>query len=171
MDGYLLDTSAASILWDARHPDHERINAFFLNIALSPIWISIVVLAEVEYGLKIAPKMDIARQNDVRKEMGQFRLVLDLDKHTVGPYSDLRAALFKEYAPKDLKGRVTKRKRRPEDLVDRTTAKKLGVQENDIWIAAQAIQYNLILVTRDRMSRIVEVSSALTYPLQIAAWK
>ncbi|MBN1842386.1 MAG: PIN domain-containing protein [Deltaproteobacteria bacterium] len=171
MNGYLLDTTAVSILWDARHPDRERINAFLQNISLSPFWISIVVLAEVEYGLKIAPKMDISRQNDVRKEMGQFPFVLDLDKHTVGPYSDLRAALFKKYAPKDPKGRVAKRKRRPEDLVDRTTAKELGVQENDIWIAAQAIQYNLILVTQDRMSRIAEVSSTLSYPLQIAAWK
>ena len=171
MNGYLLDTTAASILWDARHSGHKGIKAFLQDISFSPIWISIVVLAEVEYGLKIAPKMDIRRQNDVRKEMAQFPLVLDLDKHTVDPYSDLRAELFKKYAPKDPKGRVAKRKRRPEDLVDRTTAKELGVQENDIWIAAQAIQYNLILVTEDRMSRIAEVSTTLPYPLQIAVWK
>ena len=169
MNGYVLDTNAASILWDARHPHHKRIKAFLQDISQSPIWISMVVLAEIEYGLKIAPKMEAPRQNDVRNEMAKFPLVLDMDKHTVAPYSDLRAELFKKYSPKDRKGRLTVK--RPEDLVDRTSAKELGVQENDIWIASQAIQYNLILVTEDRMSRLAEVSDALSYPLQITKWR
>ncbi|MBW2143424.1 MAG: hypothetical protein JRG75_03380 [Deltaproteobacteria bacterium] len=59
----------------------------------------------------------------------------------------------------------------PEDLQERTTAKELGVQENDIWIAAQAIQYNLVLLTADYMKRLEEVSRILTYPLQLATWK
>jgi tRNA(fMet)-specific endonuclease VapC len=169
MDGYLLDTNAASILWDARHRDHNKITAFLGNISDSPIWISIVVLAEVEYGLKTAPRRDVDRQNDVRNEMAKFPLVLSADKHTVAPYSDLRAELFKKYSPKGLKGRLTAK--RPEDLVGRTSAKELGVQENDIWLASQAIQYNLILVTEDRMSRLAEVSNALSYPLQITKWR
>lgn len=134
-----------------------------------PIWISVVVLAEVEHGLKTAPKMDRTRQNDVRNEMAKFPLVLDMDKHTVAPYSDLRTELFKKYSPKDRKGRLTAK--RPENLFDRTSAKELGVQKNDIWLASQAIQYNLILVTQDRMFRLVEVSNSLSKPLQIAKWK
>ena len=122
--------------------------------------------AEVEHGLKTAPKMDRTRQNDVRNEMAKFPLVLDMDKHTVAPYSDLRTELFKKYSPKDRKGRLTAK--RPENLFDRTSAKELGVQENDIWLASQAIQYNLILVTQDRMSRLVEVSNSLSEPLRIA---
>jgi tRNA(fMet)-specific endonuclease VapC len=169
MNGYLLDTNAASILWDAWHSYHKGIKAFLQNISQSPIWISVVVLAEIEYGLKIAPRLDTNRQNDVRKEMAKFLLVLDLDKHTVASYSDLRAELFKKYSPKDRKGRLTAK--RPEDLIDRTTAKELGVQENDIWIAAQAIQYDLILVTEDYMQRLVKVSENRDYPLRIARWK
>ena len=107
MNGYLLDTNAASVLWDARHRDHGKINAFLENISQSPIWISVVVLAEIEYGLKVAPRLDTNRQNDVREEMAKFLLVLDLDKHTVASYSDLRAELFKKYSPKDRKGRLT----------------------------------------------------------------
>ena len=169
MNGYLLDTNAASILGDAWHSHHKGIKAFLQNISQSPIWISVVVLAEIEYGLKIAPRLDTNRQNDVRKEMAKFLLVLDLDKHTVASYSDLRAELFKKYSPKDRKGRLTAK--RPEDLIDRTTAKELGVQENDIWIAAQAIQYDLILVTEDYMQRLVKVSENRDYPLRIARWK
>jgi tRNA(fMet)-specific endonuclease VapC len=169
IDGYLLDTNAASILWDKRHRNYPQIRAFLKNVVSSPVLISTVVLAEVEYGLKIAPKMDMNKQNDVRNEMAKFSLVLDIDRHTITPYSDLRSELFKKYSPKKRRGKLTAKW--PEDLVDRTTAKELGVQENDIWIAAQAIQYNLILVTEDHMYRLVEISENLDYPLQIAKWK
>jgi tRNA(fMet)-specific endonuclease VapC len=169
IDGYLLDTTAASIIWDKRHSDYLQIRAFLKNVSSSPVLISTVVLAEVEYGLKIAPKMDMNRQNDVRNEMAKFPLVLDIDRHTITPYSDLRSELFKKYSPKKQRGKLTAKW--PEDLFDRTTAKELGVQENDIWIAAQAIQYNLILVTEDRMLRLVEASKSFSDPLIIAKWR
>ncbi|MFH1673650.1 MAG: type II toxin-antitoxin system VapC family toxin [Pseudomonadota bacterium] len=130
MNGYLLDTNAASVLWDARHPDFKKIRSFLAGHSQSPVWISVIVLAEVEYGLRIAPKMDEGRQNDVRNEMANFFEILDIDKHTVAPYSDLRAELFKTYSPKDRRGRLTAKW--PEDLFERTGAKELGVQENDI---------------------------------------
>jgi tRNA(fMet)-specific endonuclease VapC len=169
MDGYLFDTNAVSVLWNARHPEHDTVKAFFAGVSHSPVWLSTIVLAEIEYGLKITPEMDIDSQNQVRREMSNHPLILDIDKHTIGPYSDLRAELFKNYSPKKRRGRL--KVRWPEDLIERTSAKELGVQENDIWIAAQAMQYNLILVTGDHMLRLVDVSQKLDYPLQIAKWK
>ena len=133
------------------------------------MWISIVVFGEIEYGLKTAPRMDESLQADVRKKMSAFPLVLEVDKHTVEPYSDLRAALFEKYSPKNKRGRL--KAKRPEELREKTTSKELGVQENDIWIAAQAVQYNLILVSGDYMRRLQEVSTDLDYPLQLASWK
>ena len=165
----MLDTNAASVLWDARHRDYKKIKSFLNNIAPSPTWVSAIVLAEVEYGLKIAPSIDINRQSDIRNELSKFTHILDVDKHTIYPYSDLRSELFKKYSPRDRKGRP--KANRPEDLVDRTSSRELGVQENDIWIASQAIQYNLILVTEDRMARLAEVSQALADPLRITKWK
>ena len=169
MDGYLLDTTAASALWDQRHHDHSKIKGFLRNVAESPTWVSIVVIGEVEYGLKIVPQMDEDRQGEVRRQMARFLRILDVNKHTIEPFSDLRAALFKEYSPRDRRARL--RTKWPEDLRERTTATELGVQENDIWIAAQAIQYNLMLITSDHMRRLQEVSATLTYPLQLAPWK
>jgi len=169
MDGYLFDTNTVSILWNVRHPEHDTVKTFFASVSGSPVWLSTIVLAEVEYGLKVTPKIDVESQNQVRREMSKCPLILDIDKHTIGPYSDLRAELFKNYSPRKLRGRL--RIKWPEDLVERTSAKKLGVQENDIWIAAQAIQYNLILVTEDHMSRLAEVSNSFSNPLQIAKWK
>jgi len=169
MDGYLFDTNALSALWNARHPEYDTVKAFFASVSQSPVWLSTIVLAEIEYGLKITPEIDIDSQNQVRREISNHPFILDIDKHTIGPYSDLRAELFKKFSPRDRRGRLTVKW--PEDLIERTSAKELGVQENDIWIAAQAIQYNLILVTDDYMQRLVEVSESLDYPLQIARWK
>ncbi len=169
MDGYLFDTNAVSPLWNVRHSEHDIIKDFFASVSQSPVWLSTIVLAEIEYGMKITPEMDIDSQNQVRHEMSNHPFILNIDKHTIGPYSDLRAELFKRFSPRDRRGRLTVKW--PEDLIERTSAKELGVQENDIWIAAQAIQYNLILVTDDYMQRLVEVSESLDYPLQIARWK
>ena len=169
MDGYLLDTTTASVLWDQRHYDHQMIRAFLQSVAESPTWVSTVVLGEVEYGLKTVPKVDEARQAEVRRQMARFPLILDVNKHTIEPYSDLRAALFKKFSPKNRRGRL--KVKWPEDLRDRTSAKELGIQENDLWIAAQAIQYNLVLITGDYMKRLQEVSARLAYPLQLASWK
>lgn len=100
MDGYLLDTTAASVLWDQRHHDHPKIWDFLRSVAESPTWVSIVVLSEVEYGLKIVPQIDEDRHAEVRRQMAKFPRILDVNKHTVEPYSDLRAALFKKYCRK-----------------------------------------------------------------------
>ena len=169
MDGYLFDTNAVSALWNARHPEHDTVKTFFASVSQSPVWLSTIVLAEIEYGMKITPEMDIDSQNQVRREMAKHPLMLDIDKHTIGPYSDLRAELFKKFSPRDRRGRLTTKW--PEDLIERTSAKELGIQENDIWIAAQAMQYDLTLVTDDYMQRLVEISKSLDYPLRIARWK
>ncbi len=168
MNGYLLDTNTASFIWNARHREHKILRSFLQGKAPSPIWVSIVVLGEIEYGLKVYPGMDEGLQIEVRRRMSEYPL-LEVDKHTVEPYSDLRAALFKKFSPKKRRGKL--KVKWPEDLQERTSAKELGVQENDIWIAAQAIQYNLVLLTGDYMRRLEEVSKILSYPLQLAKWK
>jgi len=169
MDGYLPDTNAASVLWDQRHREQSKIRGFLQRVANAPTWISVVVLGEIEYGLKIVPQMDEDRHAEVRSQMARFSLILDVNKHTIEPYSDLRAALFKDYSPRNRRGRL--KTKWPEDLQERTSSKELGVQENDLWIAAQAIQYNLVLITGDHMTRLRRVSATLTYPLQLASWK
>jgi len=163
MLGYLLDTNAASALWDARDEDHQKIKGFLESIGDSPIFISVVVISEVEYGLKRQSKLKELTKKNIREEMSKFSEILSINKHTSDPYSNLRARLFDRY--------LGSNKKWPEDLIDRTTAKELGVQENDIWIASQALQYNLILVSSDRMNCINEISKKLTIELQIIDWR
>jgi predicted nucleic acid-binding protein len=35
----------------------------------------------------------------------------------------------------------------------------MGVHENDLWIASQALAHNLVLVTNERMKDIFEIAS------------
>lgn len=50
---------------------------------------------------------------------------------------------------------------------DPVTAKELGIDENDLWIAAQSIEHNLILVSNDKMARIREVAGPV---LDVEDW-
>jgi len=52
-------------------------------------------------------------------------------------------------------GRNRLKEKRPEDLLDRTTSRELGIQENDLWIVSVAVQYNLRFITGDKMDRIL----------------
>ena len=41
------------------------------------------------------------------------------------------------------------------------TSKRLEIQENDLWIVAQAVERNLVLVSNDAMKRIREIAPDL----------
>jgi tRNA(fMet)-specific endonuclease VapC len=64
--------------------------------------------------------------------------IYPIDQTTAEIYGNLKAAVFDHYAPKD------KTQRR------RTSITQLGIGENDLWIAAIALQHQLILLTTDR---------------------
>jgi tRNA(fMet)-specific endonuclease VapC len=163
---YLLDTNAASALWDSLHPYHNDADILLKSLkAEDGIYISRVSVAEIQYGLKVALAADITRRAEVERQMASFS-VREIGEHTTGPYSDIRSALFLKYGGRNARGRV--KQKRPEQLIDQTTARALGIQENDIWIAAIAIEYNLTLVTDDRLAHIKEVCGDR---LQIVRWK
>ena len=119
------------------------------------VYLAAVSIAEVEYGLLVAPAIDAAQQTAVRSAMGSYA-VLPLDRHTAQTYAEIRAILFRTYSPRNRRGRLTQTY--VEDLVERTTSKELGIQENDLWIVSVAVQHNLVFVTGDRMQRVIEAA-------------
>lgn len=77
-----------------------------------------------------------------------------IDSETSKVYGKLKAAVFDKFAPRD------KNKRR------KFTVQNIGFGENDLWIAATAIQHNLTIVTADRdFQRIQEVQD-----LKLESW-
>lgn len=159
MDGYLLDTNILTYLFDEGSPRHSAVMSHFAVIPTDrPLFISAITLGEIEFGHRCESEHEIPIQrkfNVFLREM--FPLILDVRDSTRFCYGMIRASLFHKYRP-----RAARRPKWPEDLMDQATAKALGVQENDLWLAAQALENNLVLVTNDRMARIRgEASPAL----------
>lgn len=75
-----------------------------------------------------------------------------VDDATATIYGHLKALLFNQFAPK------AKEKRR------KTTITDMGFDDNDIWIAATAIQNNLTVVTAD--SDYIRMREVWNFPLE-----
>lgn len=163
MKGYLLDTNAVSDWLDSSRFRHVAISDRIERLADTGaiLLISTVVLGEIEYGIRVAPKGKQESLGELRKQIDtQFvhrRLVLDVARSTALVYGDLRARLFDKYAPRNKRTKGL----RPEQLTSPETSLLLGIQENDLWIAAQAIERNLVLVSNDAMKRIRKVAPEL----------
>src|SRR5207249_4222997 len=111
---------------------------------------------EIAFGHEITQSTD----HQVRIECdtfvnNEFPLPIPVTRHTRMHYGMLKARLFRAYPPQH------QGQNHPERCFDRVTGAELGIDENDLWIAAQAIERNLILVTNDEMLRIREVADAL----------
>ena len=125
--------------------------------------VSAITLGEIEYGLRVVSQDSTAWQEALRDLVDRrLPMVLDISKATCMYYGLLRARLFEKYAPRHRRRRGL----RPEQLIDPVTSRELGIQENDLWLAAQALEFNLVLATNDALERIREVCEEL----QVENW-
>jgi predicted nucleic acid-binding protein len=146
MDAYLLDTCFISKLYDPRRPDYPLVRAAAAALdARSPQYLSVVVLAELRYGLEVA---ELAGQSltHIRRtiEQAESRPLAEVTRHTAQAYGKAKAQLAAHWT--DLSRRLP---RWPEDWKERVTGKSLQVDEGDLWLVAQAIERNYVLVTTD----------------------
>lgn len=152
MKSYLLDTNIVNYWHNAASPHHAavvaRINALQSDDFL---FISVVTLGEIEFGHRRAERPDAIQQEEFRAFLkNRFPYPLSITRDTVEYYGDIRSRLFMRYPPQG------KKQRRPEACYDTVNSRELGIDENDLWIAAQAAERKLILVTNDSMTRIRE---------------
>jgi tRNA(fMet)-specific endonuclease VapC len=145
---YLLDTNHCSrfLAGDARVRD--RIQA----LDQTDVSTSVIVRGELLY---MAQRSE--RPADTLGVFGSFlgdMTAYHVDYAVAQAYGDLKARLFNRFAPKE------RAKRR------HTTLHDLGFDENDLWIAATALRFGLIVVSSDSdFGRIAEV-----VPLQHEDW-
>lgn len=167
MQSFLLDTN----IWEYWHNEEghpsESVNIKkrikeLINLTQNDeqfgwrLGISVVNLGEIDYGYNVMTKKERSREDEFRQFLsGIDPWIVSIDKHVAKMYGMLRARLFEKYSPNDKKRKGL----RPEQLIDPVTSLSLGIQENDLWITAQATVFNLILVTNDKkMVRIHEVA-------------
>ena len=90
----------------------------------------------------------------------------EITKHVAEQYGELMAWLFNNCGPSAKKTKA----KRLDQLVNPTTGKELGVDENDIWIAAQAKTHNLVLVTHDFRGNFDKVLKQFAPTLTVEDW-
>ena len=164
--GYLLDTCIVSPWYDETKQKHSQVLVSIEQLPPgTPLAISAITLGEIEYGLRIPGGAAHLDHDEYRRWIAdKLPHVLDVATSTCLYYGPLRARLFDKYAPNRKSKKV-----RAEQIVDPITGEKLGIDENDLWIAAQAIEHNLVLVTHDKMARIRQVL-AEDLSLRIEDW-
>lgn len=155
MPGYLFDTSALSTSLNIRHPRHPDVRAAINQLDPKSTFVSVIVLAELGFGVRLVASDSATHLPDLEEMLtkAQGHAVLELTQHTASAYAELKTALANEYLTKAL------RKHRPrwvEDWVDKATGQKLQVDENDLWICAQAKERDLTVVTTDHGMRRIE---------------
>lgn len=151
MDGYLLDTSVASAYLDPMHQKHQEfLAAVEAKTAKQFRYISVVALAELTTGAEfveafMGKPIPAFRQ---RLIVAHEHPLLEISHHTATAYAELKCAIAQKWMPKAMT-KTAGRPRFVEDWVDETTGKKLGIDENDLWMCAQALERDLIFITND----------------------
>jgi len=175
---YLLDTNIASSYSDENFPYHEHSRSFLeSNLDEGFHTISIIALAEIEYGKKLLTGKDSNKQRKIEividKIMENFPMVWEIDRETTEYYSSIRAGMFQNHAIKDKNGKI--KSKYPEDLVENfiasTPGKKIGIQENDLWLVSISVRNNLVLITNDKkMDPIFEKAKKVDPKFRVIIW-
>lgn len=139
---FLLDTNHCFLLI-ARD---SRMVAAVASRRAAQLMTPVIVAGELRYGAAVS---EYRQENALAVEdfLGRIDQVL-ISPRTAQHYADLKSRLLLEFGPRD------RARRRGFDLT------KLGFTDNDLWIAASALEYNAVLVTDDSdYRRMTEVSN------------
>lgn len=149
----MLDTCVISADLNTRHSQHAEVHAFLDRLDPNAhVFITVVSIGEMEFGLELAhqnglPLTDLSVILSKVKECEPR--ILSPTKHTAREYGQIKTALAKKHCPhKSNLGRKYL-PRWPEKWLNEVTSELLGVDENDLWIAAHAVAQNLTLITYD----------------------
>lgn len=147
MNVYLLDTNVVSHFYNSQRKSHAAVRSRIASLGTDTAHlISVIVVAELRYGMKLA-ELSGDSVDTIRDMVHQCERhpLAEVTRHTAAAYGDLKARIAHVHVKIG-----SRRPRWPEDWVNRVTGKALQVDENDLWLMAQAIERDLILVTCDR---------------------
>lgn len=162
MPGYLLDTQTIRYWFDGNDGNFPKVTriaeARAAEHSNAPLYVSAITLGEMFFGHADHPTgVGANREAYVRFVRKRLPQILNVSKHTAEPYGHLRSRLIRKFPPKN---GWSSKKWAVEQLYDPVAGREFGFDENDIWLAAQAIERNLILVTNDKkfVTRVQEVA-------------
>lgn len=171
----MLDTNIIAFWFDTARPEQSNVLAR-VKAARQPdpqtnyvsrLYVSVITLGEIEYGHRVVLTPDLAKQAAYNKFVQeQCPDAREITKHVAEQYAELRGWLFNNCAPKGKKSKT----KRAEELAYPTTGKELGIDENDIWIAAHAKAHNFVLVTHDSKHNFGKVLNQFAPTLKVEDW-
>jgi predicted nucleic acid-binding protein len=173
-EGFLLDTNIISAWFGEKKAGHDEVLQHVAAAAKteSPLLISAVTFGEITYGhLAESPR----GPTEIQKQFSGFVLHefpaefyrLPITHHTAERYGAIRAEIFRRYSPAG--GRKVRRLHQL-DLPDDVEKYGQQIQENDIWLASQAIERNVVFVSHDKMAVIVECAKVCGLELRKQDW-
>ena len=172
MRDFLLDTQTIEYWYDEKCGQHAAVSGNVESLKQQAkslehkprLLVSVVTLGEIEFGRCVQTGDFAAKQEAyIRFVQQELPAKLELTEDAVAAYGEMRGRLFNKYAP----GAKRKRKTRPEQLTDPISSLPLTIQENDLWLCAQAVGHGMVLVTNDKMHAIHEVIGVDTFPVEI----
>ena len=163
MKGCLFDTCAVSTLLNPSHKHHAAAKAVLAGLPNGALqFVSIVTIGEMEFGLKMAEQANSAHLVQFRSRIETVKKayrILDMTKHTASAYAELKSQLALTV---QRKANSQKLSRWLEDWIDANTGKQLQIDENDLWVAAQAKERDFTLVSGDEdMLRLSQVDATV----------
>lgn len=176
MADYLLDTNIVAYWYNKSAPEHSKIISRISAVRqvdpetgyVPRLFVSVITLGEIEYGHRVVlgPPDTVKQAEYSRFVRQQCPEALELTDDVTEHYGELRAWLFNTCGPNAKKSKA----KRVEELVNPATGKELGIDENDIWLAAQAKTHNFVLVTHDSRGNFGKVLEQFASVLTVEDW-
>ena len=145
--GYLLDTNHIEAFFRKEPTIIQKVRTI---PAERLIWVCSITLGEIEAGHAMTQTTNQTRQDEyvkfVHDNFSDFRL--DVSEFTPEKYAEIMGGIWIEHPP------TSSNKKTEQHLLD------LGVDINDVWLVAVALEHGLTFVTRDKMTCIKEVVGA-----------
>lgn len=147
MDAYLLDTNLVSVLYDARRPNHIAVRQAIAALpAQAAQLVSVVTIGELRFGLALERAAGRPLEHiEACLDRAEAHPLAEVTRHTADAFATIKSSVA--MARIDISRRIP---RWVESWSDRASGQLLQVDENDLWIAAQALERNYVVVTSDK---------------------
>jgi predicted nucleic acid-binding protein len=128
------------------------------------VWISAITWGEIECGYRTREDKEQSLEIEFRQFIRDISpKVFIVDRHVGREYGRIKASCFEKFSP----GEKRSKKLRLKQLTDPISGEELGIDENDLWLVAQAVTRDMTLVSNDKLNRIGE---AVGDSLHIVNW-